>query len=67
MVTNPFDPETSSPKKGTGFGLSSVQRRLYLLFARNDLVETKAENNLFITSVKIPQSHRNYAQQTQQG
>ncbi len=55
VVTNPFDPETSSPKKGTGFGLSSVQRRLYLLFARNDLVETKAENNLFITSVKIPQ------------
>ena len=57
IVTNPFDPETSSPKKGTGFGLSSVQRRLYLLFARNDLVETKAENNLFITSVKIPQSN----------
>jgi len=55
IVTNPFDPETSSPKKGTGFGLSSVQRRLYLLFARNDLVETKAENNLFITVVKIPQ------------
>ncbi|HLK29847.1 MAG TPA: histidine kinase [Puia sp.] len=55
-VENPFDPETSSPKKGTGFGLSSVQRRLYLLFARNDLVETKAENNLFITKVKIPQS-----------
>jgi LytS/YehU family sensor histidine kinase len=56
VVENPFDPETSSPKKGTGFGLSSVQRRLYLLFARNDLLETKSENNLFITKVKIPQS-----------
>jgi LytS/YehU family sensor histidine kinase len=55
IVENPFDPETSSPKKGTGFGLSSVQRRLYLLFARNDLVETKTENNLFITKVRIPQ------------
>ena len=33
-VENPFDPETSSPKQGTGFGLMSVQRRLYLLFAR---------------------------------
>jgi len=54
-VTNPFDPETSSPKQGVGFGLSSVQRRLYLLFARNDLLQTKAENNLFITTVKIPQ------------
>lgn len=54
-VTNPFDPETSSPKQGVGFGLSSVQRRLYLLFARNDLLQTKAENNFFITTVKIPQ------------
>jgi two-component system LytT family sensor kinase len=54
-VENPFDPETSSPKKGTGFGLSSVQRRLYLLFARNDLLETTAENNLFTTILKIPQ------------
>jgi len=56
-VENPFDPETSSPKKGTGFGLSSVQRRLYLLFARNDLLETKSENNLFTTIVKIPQPY----------
>src|SRR5829696_9616985 len=54
-VTNPFDAETSSPKKGTGFGLSSVQRRLYLLFARNDLLQTTTENNLFITTIKIPQ------------
>lgn len=56
VVENPFDPETSSPQKGTGFGLSSVQRRLYLLFARNDLVETKAEGKLFVTKVRIPQS-----------
>jgi two-component system, LytTR family, sensor kinase len=55
-VQNPFDPETSRPKKGTGFGLSSIQRRLYLLFARTDLLETRIENdNLFTTIVKIPQ------------
>jgi LytS/YehU family sensor histidine kinase len=54
-VENPFDPETSSPKQGTGFGLSSVQRRLYLLFARNDLLTTEAKENIFITIVKIPQ------------
>lgn len=55
-VRNPFDPETSSPKQGTGFGLKSVQRRLYLLFARNDLVSTEADENIFITMVRIPQS-----------
>lgn len=54
-VTNPFDPETSSPNKGTGFGLSSVQRRLYLLFARNDLLKTVAHEHIFSTIIKIPQ------------
>jgi sensor histidine kinase YesM len=55
-IQNPFDPETSSPKQGTGFGLSSVQRRLYLLFARNDLLSTMHTDNLFTTVIKIPQS-----------
>jgi sensor histidine kinase YesM len=54
-VENPFDPETASPQKGTGFGLSSVQRRLYLLFARHDLLSTSVRENNFITIVKIPQ------------
>jgi len=54
-VSNPFDPETSSPKQGTGFGLKSVQRRLYLLFARHDLLVTEAKENIFTTTVKIPQ------------
>ena len=54
-VQNPFDPETSSPKQGTGFGLKSVQRRLYLLFARTDLLTTEAKENIFTTIVKIPQ------------
>jgi two-component system, LytTR family, sensor kinase len=55
QVTNPFDPETASPRKGTGFGLNSVQRRLYLLFARADLLETEVREQLFITTIKIPQ------------
>ena len=54
-VKNPFDPEISQPGKGTGFGLRSVQRRLSLLFARNDLLITSASGNIFITHVKIPQ------------
>ena len=54
IVQNPFDPETASPRQGTGFGLNSVKRRLYLLFARTDLVETSAENQIFTTTVYIP-------------
>lgn len=54
-IINPYDPATTLPRKGTGFGLSSVQRRLYLLFGRSDLVVTNANANLFTTSIKIPQ------------
>lgn len=54
-VKNPFDSSTSQPKQGTGFGLSSVQRRLYLLFYRNDLLITSQQQNIFTTLIKIPQ------------
>ena len=54
-VKNPFDPETSSPKHGLGFGLSSATRRLFLLFSRTDLLTTQSTENLFTTIVKIPQ------------
>jgi LytS/YehU family sensor histidine kinase len=53
IITNPFDPEVQ-PAKGGGFGLSGIKRRLYLLFARNDLLETKVEGNLFTVVLKIP-------------
>lgn len=56
VVENPFDPSGSEPKKGTGFGLDSVQRRLYLLYARNDLLETGKKENVFTTRIKIPQN-----------
>ena len=55
IVKNPFDPETSQPLKGTGFGLSSIQRRLFLLFARQDLLRTEKNESLFITTILIPQ------------
>jgi sensor histidine kinase YesM len=54
-VSNPHDPETSLPIRGTGFGLSSIKRRLYLIFARNDLLMTESHQNIFKTTIKIPQ------------
>ncbi|HEY9005273.1 sensor histidine kinase [Ohtaekwangia sp.] len=58
-VENPFDPATAQPRQGTGFGLSAVQRRLYLLYARNDLLITRQpeqQQPIFITEVHIPQT-----------
>ena len=54
-VENPFDPETSQPKPGTGFGLTSIQRRLYLLYGRSDLLSTHQQAAIFTTELKIPQ------------
>lgn len=55
-IRNPYDPDSAKPRRGTGYGLSAVERRLYLLFGRNDLLTTKAEDRQFSTFVKIPQS-----------
>lgn len=54
-IQNPFDPDTAKPNKGTGFGLSGVKRRLYLLFGRTDLIETRSHDNIFTSIVRIPQ------------
>lgn len=54
-IQNPFDPETALPLKGTGFGLSSVQKRLALLYGRHDLLKANTEGNFFITKLSIPQ------------
>jgi LytS/YehU family sensor histidine kinase len=54
-VQNPYDPETAQPLQGTGFGLASIKRRLFLLFARHDLLQTKTEGDFFITNIRVPQ------------
>jgi len=55
-VANPFDPD-NRPPSGTGFGLEGIQRRMYLLYARTDLLETSHDTDTFTTTLKIPQSN----------
>jgi sensor histidine kinase YesM len=55
-ICNPFDEINHSEKKGEGFGLGSLQRRLELLYNRKDLLEINKENQLFLTRIKIPQT-----------
>lgn len=55
VITNPYDAETGEAGRGTGFGLASVQRRLFLLFARKDLLQTDASGQVFTTTLIIPQ------------
>jgi sensor histidine kinase YesM len=54
-VRNPFDPNFTQYKTGKGFGLTSIKRRLMLLFNQYDLLTTEKEEKLFITKILIPQ------------
>lgn len=54
-VQNPFDTGNSTPRTGTGFGIRGVQRRLFLLFGRTDLLQTATSANIFTSTIHIPQ------------
>jgi sensor histidine kinase YesM len=55
-ISNPFDPDMQ-PAEGSGFGLNGLKRRLYLLYARNDLLTTRIENNHFIVRLLLPEQY----------
>jgi len=52
-VSNPHDAQSINTS-GTGFGLNSIKRRLYLLFLRNDLLKIEHKAQEFIATIKIP-------------
>lgn len=54
-ITNPYDADQFYNSKGTGFGLSSIQRRLFLIYGRTDLLSIRKTENQFIATIKIPQ------------
>jgi LytS/YehU family sensor histidine kinase len=54
-ITNPYDAGISSRQKGTGFGLRSIERRLFLLFSQSGLLKTTSADGLFTTTIFIPQ------------
>lgn len=56
-ISNPYSAESQSTPKGTGFGLAGVQRRLYLLYARTDLLNTEHTGETYTTTLKIPQEY----------
>lgn len=54
-ISNPFDPVTQETNKGTGFGIRSVQRKLFLLYQRHQLLTTQTKNSIFTATLQIPQ------------
>lgn len=53
-IQNPFDASTAMQIKGTGFGLASVKRRLFLLYGRHNLLQVTKKEKQFIAVLSIP-------------
>lgn len=54
-IANPFDSDQFYNANGTGFGLTSIQRRLFLIYGRTDLLSVRKKENQFTATIKIPQ------------
>lgn len=58
-VKNPYDTEMLEASKGSGFGITYIQRRLFLLYARHDLLSIEKQQGTFTVKLKIPQKTLN--------
>lgn len=56
-ICNPYDADYESGKSDGGFGLSSVKRRLQLLYGRSDLLQITRTKPLFCVTLKIPRAY----------
>lgn len=54
-VSSPYDPQFVNASEGKGFGLASIQRRLFLFFGQTGLLTTTKNDRLFTTTICIPQ------------
>ena len=52
-ISNTFDPD-AVPRKGTGTGLSNVQKRMAAIYGRNDLLSSKVSDQTFEVKLHIP-------------
>jgi hypothetical protein len=53
-LSNDFDEEGVSQKKGSGTGLKNIRERLRLLYGTSAAMQEKTENSLFTVILKIP-------------
>ncbi len=56
-IHNPVDASAGSPNAGSGFGLSGINRRLQLIYGINNLLSIANNNNIFTTTLHIPQQN----------
>lgn len=55
-ITNPYDVELEPKSIGTGFGLSSVEKKMWILYQQNSLVKVERIEGIFRVTLIIPQT-----------
>lgn len=53
-ISNPYDSSAVSAQKGKGFGLTSIQRKLEILYKHPHLLSVQKDEKNFILTLKIP-------------
>ncbi len=54
LVTNPFDEDAQRASAGTGYGLNSIRKKIFLIYGQQQQLETTASNGQFTTHLTIP-------------
>ena len=54
MLSNDFEEDGISKKKGSGTGLQNIRQQLRLLYGTSATMQTKVENKMFTVILKIP-------------
>ncbi len=54
-VVNPFDELNRDSMRGKGVGLSTIRKRMNLLYGRNDVLKTTELNGIFQIELTVPQ------------
>jgi hypothetical protein len=52
-ISNDFDEESVSQKKGSGTGLKNIRERLRLMYGTSAAMQTKSENGVFTVKLRI--------------
>lgn len=53
-VKNPFDEDAQRASSGTGYGLTSIRKKIYLIYGQQQRLNTSSENGQFTTHLTIP-------------
>ncbi|MDG1331045.1 MAG: histidine kinase [Crocinitomicaceae bacterium] len=54
VVTNPFDQDAQRASSGTGYGLTSIRKKIYLIYGQQQQLKTSSEDGQFTTYLTIP-------------